>query len=140
MRKRIFLIIAMAFFSLTSFTAGEVNNASINFTSNTLTPPEMVGYSPKDITAHEGETILFYAKCSGNPTPTPTAYKGKTQLPTKDNPRIKLITTSENCDIELIVIISDIIPEDAGQYQIKMTNSEGSCTKEFTLKVIPRDN
>lgn len=140
MKKRIFLIIAMAFFSLTSFTAGEVNNASISFTRNTPTPATIIGSSPENITAYEGETVLFYVKYTGNPNPTHTVLKEKDEITTDDYPRIKITTTSENSHTELIVRISDVVLTDAGTYQIMVSNVGGSCSKTFHLTVIPRDN
>ena len=138
MRKRIFLIIAMAFFSLTSFTVGDMNNTSISYTSNTLTLPVIVGHSPKDIMAHEGETVLFYVKYKGTTKLTYTVCKGSKEITTDKYPRIKITTTSENGYTELIVRISDVALTDAGTYKVK--NGHGSCKKKFKLIVIPRDN
>ena len=99
-----------------------------------------VGHSPKDIMAHEGETVLFYVKYTGNPNPTHTVLKEKDEITTDDYPRIKITTTSENSHTELIVRISDVVLTDAGTYQIMVSNVGGSCSKTFHLTVIPRDN
>ena len=134
MRKRIFLIIAMAFFSLTSFTAGEVNNVSTLATyANTTQPPVSFTIGSSNLSVKAGTDIAFYLKCTGSLPMTIKVYKNGKAIDL--NPRIIFQSTTEGNTIEFILIILDVVPEDSGVYSVVIENAYGRCQEDFRLNV-----
>ena len=136
MNKRIFLIIAMAFFSLTSFTAGEVNNVStpvFNAEPPAGGPPVILSYSPETITAKEHQTVLLYLMCSSSEHADIEVFKNGIAVPVTS--KITLSVTNTTGVFEITVKIPDLALEDSGEYTIKITNKSGSITKNFTVTV-----
>ena len=128
----------MAFFSLTSFTAGEVSNVPapvFNAEPPAGGPPVVDSFSPKEITVTEQQTIFLYVKCSSDSPMNIRVLKGKT--PIESSSRITIIQSSSNNSIEVTVKISDINKEDAGKYYIIVTNQAGSVISEFNVIVTP---
>ena len=76
---------------------------------------------------------------TGEPTPEVVWYKGKKKLKVKKSePRLSVVTDND----VTVLSITDVTTDDAGQYQVKITNDSGTATESVDVAVheSPQEN
>ena len=93
----------------------------------------VISKDPKDVTAVEGQDVVFSCLAEGNPSPTVTWTKNEARLNITANLRLTVSQTNNNHSL----IIRTVHRADAGQYRCVANNNilDGSTSSAATLQV-----
>lgn len=91
--------------------------------------PAKIEKAPKSQKVRVGDVVSFKCEISGNPIPSGTWYKGKTQL--KDEGRTLVETAEDFSELE----IDNVEKSDEGEYSCVVKNDYGEDKCAVTLTV-----
>ena len=100
----------------------------LSFVSTFLAPAK-IDKVPKSQKARVGDIVSFKCEISGNPIPSGTWYKGKTQL--KDEGRLLIETAEDFSELE----IENVEKSDEGEYTCVVKNDFGEDKCSVTLTI-----
>lgn len=125
---------ALTYKAVASNEVGEaVTTADLRVTPSTKTEepeerPQFI-YGLKGVITDEGQPLVIEAPFTGNPIPSVEWFKDGEPLKQTD----RMMVT---CDGKKVALhISNAIPSDAGQYQVKITNPLGTDSSEAKVVV-----
>lgn len=96
---------------------------------STFLAPAKIDKVPKSQKARVGDIVSFKCEISGNPIPSGTWYKGKTQL--KDEGRLLIETAEDFSELE----IENVEKSDEGEYTCVVKNDFGEDKCSVTLTI-----
>ncbi|XP_033105622.1 leucine-rich repeats and immunoglobulin-like domains protein 2 [Anneissia japonica] len=105
------------------------NDAGTIITNATIRVLQLPSFeeAPKDVTAREGDTAVLQCKPAGSPTPDIEWEKDGKEVVTSD--RFHLVSGNQ------LLLVTDVKPEDAGDYYCLLSNMLGEVTGSVTLTV-----
>ncbi|XP_041366543.1 twitchin-like isoform X3 [Gigantopelta aegis] len=80
-----------------------------------------------------GKNIVIICKCTANPKPTISWFKGTTPLAT--GPRVNTTMTSEGDDHTIKMEIKNFTPQDGGAYKVTAKNEMGEGNANITINL-----
>ncbi|XP_046962544.1 obscurin isoform X5 [Vanessa cardui] len=107
----------------------EVNQCSDFWQWHVTSPPKILQMLGGERSCGENDTVTFEVRAEGDPAPTVTWYKNKTEL--KESSAIKITSSGEAHKL----VITSAARADSGEYSCEIRNVHGSASDSCVLNV-----